>query len=756
MNPWLIEEKRYTPKDELFRETVFTLANGYMATRGTLEEGHAVPEVRSYFGTYVAGIFDKYSKNYQAIVNLPDFFASTLAVSGETMKMNAGKVADYRRVLDMKEGTLSRCLTWTNSRGQSTAVAITRFISKADPHLAVLRYRLTPLNYSGEVTLESVLDSRVTNIDFHISGYQLRDEKYHFIDERVDTSALPRGGSMTVRTRTTKHAICEAFQVQSFTEGRAVASRSTTCRDARTLAHTCRLKVARGRVYDLVKTVAVYTSNDGLKNLTAAATAKVKAAETAGYEKLLAAHTAAWHKAWETSDIAIAGNARDEQAVRFNLYHVIQMGNKENPRVNIGSRGLTSEMHYGNCFWDTELFIMPFFIYADPETARALVKYRYLTLETAREKAKKLWFKGAMYPWMSSWPGHEQADYWEYANIAVHIVSDVAYGLMHYYKATGDTRFMLDCGLEMLIETARFWASRVDWNERRNGYAINLVKGPNEYAITNNNTYTNWSARWNLEAAVEILSWAKRRHPRELAKVARKVKLSAQEPKDWAKIAAKIVINHDAKRDLYIEDDTFLDKPTVDLKKLKPGKAISTEMGWTWDTIIRHRVVKQADVLLLMYLHRDGFSRKQLQRAWDFYEPLTLHDSSLSYNTHCIVASELGEMKKSYEYFQQTVRLDLDDVMANVFLGIHSANAGGAWQCVANGFCGMRVTADGVSFTPHLPPSWREVTFRFFYQGHRFKVAVCAQQARIELEQVDPQGAPVAIKGNRIFVGKDR
>ena len=392
---------------------------------------------------------------------------------------------------------------------------------------------------------------------------------------------------------------------------------------------------------------------------------------------------------------------------------------------------------------------MPFFIYSDPPTARALAQYRHLTLPAARDKAKSQWLNGAMFPWMSSWPGKEQADYWEYANIAVHIVSDVAYGLMHYYRVSGDATFMLECGLEILIETARFWASRVDYSEARQAYVLTLVKGPDEYGIVSNNTYTNWNARWNLIQARKMVNWAREKHRAAFDALCRKIGFDVAEMEEWSKIIDKMFINHDKARDLYIEDDSLFEKKPVDLKKLKPGKKITTELGHPWDMLLRMRIIKQADVLLLMCLHRQDFTLQQVKNAWDAYEPITLHDSSLSYNTHSIVANELGMKEKSDEYFQQTARLDLEDVMENVFLGIHSANAGGTWQCVVNGFAGMRLFDDRLEFNPRLPERWKKMEFKVCFRGNIFNVSV--EKDRAAITHVKGSGTPFRIDKNKII-----
>ncbi|MFH0952873.1 MAG: glycosyl hydrolase family 65 protein [Verrucomicrobiota bacterium] len=746
---WLIEETRHTPDKELYWETIFALSNGYMAARGALDENHFCPRIRSCFGTYVAGIFDKYYGDYQAIVNLADFFNAVVHVNGEQLDLTQGTLEQYHRWLDMYNGVLVRRFVWSNAKGQKTEFEITRFISKADPHLAVQHYRFKPLNYAGEIRIMNVLDGNVSNIDFHVSGYQLRDEKYFFLDEAHEAAGLGDGGYLVLRTKKTEHRVCELFKFALASGGKPLERRTSVETKPRCLSSTAVFQAAQGTEYTFLKAIAVYTSNDGVQDLQRAAAEKAGEALGKGFERLLDEHARAWNECWATSDVRIEGDERDQRNVRFNIYHLIQMGNRNNPRVNIGSRGLTSEMHYGNCFWDTELFILPFFIYSEPAAARSLVQYRHLTLPAAREKARTQWLQGAMFPWMSSYPGKEQADYWEYANIAVHIVSDVAYGLMHYYRATGDADFMLQGGLEVLIETARFWASRVDYSEAKQAYVLTLVKGPDEYGIVNNNTYTNWNARWNLIQARQMVNWAREKHRGAFDELSRKIHFDPAEMNEWSKIIEKMHINYDARQDLYIEDDSLFDKKPADLKKLKPGKKITTEMGHPWDLLLRLRIVKQADVLLLMYLHRNDFTQQQVENAWKAYEPITLHDSSLSYNTHSIIANELGLKEKSDEYFQQTARLDLEDVMENVFLGIHSANAGGTWQCVVNGFGGMRLFDDRLEFHPRLPDRWKKLAFHVCFRGSLFSVTVEKNRASIALERGG--AAPCRIEQNKIF-----
>jgi trehalose/maltose hydrolase-like predicted phosphorylase len=748
---WLIEEEGFDPERELYWETVFALSNGYMAARGTPGENHAVTGIRSYFGTYVAGIFDKYSGDYQSIVNLADFFQMEISINGELVSPAEGMVDNYRRHLDMQNGLLVRRFTWVGGNGQRTSVEITRFISRTDLHLAVQHVRLKPLDDAAEIRIENTLDGNVANIDFHVSGYQLRDEKYYFIADEHEAGHLDNGSWLTLRTKSTGHRISELFACACAIDGDPCTPENETETNKRLVRNRHSITVNKDSECTFYKTIAVHTSNDEPQtgDLVSAAQQTAEAALANGYEDILQAHCDAWKKLWNVCNMEIEGNERDQRNVRFNIFHLIQMGTRGNTRINIGSRGLTSEMHYGNCFWDTEIFILPFFIYTDPDTARALVQYRHRTLPEARAKARSQWLEGAMFPWMSSWPGKEQADYWEYANIAIHIVSDVVYGLMHYCEATGDRELLMNEGLELLVETARFWTSRVDYSPEKEAYVLNVVKGPNEYAIADNNTYTNWNARWNLATAASIISSVREDNPERYAELLRDLDLKDDEPQRWDEVAGNMYIHYDEDQELYAEDDAIFSMKPADLKKLKPGKKITTELGLPWDMLLRLKIVKQADVLLLMFLHREQFTREQLEKAWDYYEPITLHDSSLSYNTHSIIANELGNREKSYDYFQQTARLDLEDVMANVFLGIHAANAGGTWMCVLNGFAGMRREENVLRFEPHLPDSWNRLRFKVYFHGNLFAVTIEGEKVTITLE--GDEVTPCRIEENRII-----
>ena len=371
-NEWWIEETAYNPEKELLMETLFALSNGYMSCRGTLEEAENYPDIKKYPGTYAAGIFDKYSKDYQAIVNLPSLFNTPISLQGKPLKALDSCTQNYLRYLDMYNGTLVRKFTWTGRNNEKIEFEFTRFISKADPHLAVLRININPVSFSGKLIIDSVLDGNISNIDFHISGYQLRDEKYFFIDNEHEKSKWENGGCLTLKTKTTRQKITQGFKVQIAENGKKIPFRSHYQFKDRYLNLSTFLRLKKGNRYSFTKMISIYTSNDQVRDLPKAVEETLDRAQQKGYEDLLKNHCDEWNRIWEFSDIKITGNETDQRNIRFNIFHFIQMGNKNNPYVNIGSRGLTSEMHYGNCFWDTELFILPFSFIRIPETAKAL------------------------------------------------------------------------------------------------------------------------------------------------------------------------------------------------------------------------------------------------------------------------------------------------------------------------------------------------------------------------------------------------
>jgi len=744
--PWHVVETPYQPVESIYWETVCTLANGYMGSRGCPEEGFPA-EMETYPGTYVAGVFDSFEGHLVELVNIPGFFDAAIRVGNETMAPTRGQVTDYARTLDMGEGWLERRFTWESPGGLKTSFLFQRFLSAASPHLACLRIRVTPVNHARPIVIRTVLDGDAFNRrqrDWPPLKTVIRNDHLDWV--AGGRYAQDRGW-LLVRTKTTGVHIAEAARIVPL--GRA---RVRTDRAGRQVIQTASFAARRGETVGIDKFVSVWTSRDAKPGrIGGLATRDVAAASRAGLDALLAAHAARWRERWEAMDIRIDGDPGAQQGIRFNLFQLSGANARDNAGVNLAAKLLSHTRYKGNCFWDTEIFMFPFFVYTDPHAARTLLRYRYRMLPAARRLAKEHWLPGAMYPWMSAHDGSEQCDSWEYGGCEIHITADVAYAFDQYLRATGDEVFFAKHAAEVFIETARFWAGRVAWSTRRKRYTLLSVKGPDEYcSITNNNMFTNYLACRNLELAEQAVDRMRSRHPREWKRLAARIGFRPGEVAQWRNVRRKMYFNWDRKRDLLIQDDTFLDKEPDDLRKYAARTKALVEI-MPYERIMRVRLLRQTDVVLLMYLLNESFTKHQKAVAYDYCEPMTTHDSSLSYNTHSIVAAELGRVEAAYEYFRKSCRLDLADELGTAKSGIHGASLGGTWQTVVNGFGGLRVTEAGMlSLRPLLPAHWTGLSFRVAFRGRRIEVRVTPSGTSLVLLSGDP--LTVLLDGKKVPV----
>jgi trehalose/maltose hydrolase-like predicted phosphorylase len=459
-----------------------------------------------------------------------------------------------------------------------------------------------------------------------------------------------------------------------------------------------------GKEYVFDKFTAVFSSRDNAQEpLQEAREAAVKA-RSEGFDRLHKRNCDSWRSRWEVSDITIEGDDLSQQGIRYNIFQLIQACDHDNQFVSIGARGLTHSRYKGCYFWDADIFMLPFFLYTNPKAAESLVKYRYNTLEGARENARAQNLEGARYAWMCTSDGLEQCGTWDIGLSEVHVTADVAYAVNKYAEAAGGEDFMADFGAEILIETARYWKSRFTYDEESDSYNLLFVKGPNEYGgVTSNNTYTVFMAINNFKAAEHAVKLLESKYPHKLSLLKDKLCFNDKEIEAWKDISGKVNINYDAARKLYIEDDTFLKLEPCDIRNLKEGNRASYHKV-CFDRLQRYRVLKQADVLLLMQLLPRLFSEEEKKAAWEMYEPITLHDSSLSYGTHASLAANLGLVDKAYDYFVKCVRYNLDDIMGNTGReGLHMASMGSAWYAVVMGFGGVTMEDGEIRIHPSPP-----------------------------------------------------
>jgi trehalose/maltose hydrolase-like predicted phosphorylase len=711
-NNWLVRESGFDPQALHHRETVFTIGNGYLGTRGTFEEGY--PGDRA--ATLVHGVFDDVPLVVTELANAPNWLPFILFVDGERFRMDRGTVLSYRRELDLRTGVLTRTVRWRSPAGRTVDLMIERFASLADRHLLGLRYRVTALDFEGALDFRAALDGHVDN-----DGY------VHW--RSADQGAVgQRTVYLHVRARSSGIELCQACHL-SVSGGSGVTYTRLDCEGAPAAA--ARLAVQPGEQVTADKLVALVTSRED-DDVCGAALSRLEAAVARGYDELRSANDVAWEAEWEACNVTIEGDDEADLALRYSLFQLLVAAPRHDERASIPAKSLSGFGYRGHVFWDTEIFILPFFTYTRPRIARNLLLYRYHTLPGARRKARENGYEGAMFAWESAdsgdettprWvpgPGGELIRIWP-GDIEHHITADVAYAVMQYWRVTGDDDFMRDCGAEVVLDTARFWGSRVEWNGTRGRYEINDVIGPDEYHDhVDNNVYTNRLARWNLEAALEALAWLRREYPEKAAELESRLDLTPGRLAHWADVIGCLYVLHDPETGLMEQFEGFFDLNDVDLADYEP-RSTSMQFLLGIEETQRYQVIKQPDVLMLLYLLADRVDPKVLRVNWDYYTPRTdlTYGSSLGPAIQALLAAWLGEPEVAHGHFLHAARTDLEDVRGNTAEGIHAATAGGLWQAAVFGFAGLRLSGEGYTVDPHLPAHWRRLSFSFRCRGER-------------------------------------
>jgi len=622
----------------------------------------------------------------------------------------------------MKEGYLKRTFHAKTTKGKEVDVEAVRFCSMVDDETGVIRYTITPVNFSGPITITSFIDGDVKNKD---SNY---DEK--FWDE-VSKGSWSDGGYIQMRTRKTgfevatgqKFTVSQNGPIQSIEKEKYVASE-------------IKLDAFQGQAITLTKYAANLSSQNYPANTLVAELEKtLKAISAKGFEKMLAEQAEAWDKKWQHNDIIIEGDASAQQAIRFNIFQLNQTYTGEDDRLNIGPKGFTGEKYGGSTYWDTEAYCVPFYLAtADQKVTRNLLLYRYKQLGKAIDNAKLLGFKdgAALYP-MVTMDGTECHNEWEITFEEIHRNGAIAYAIFNYVRYTGDEQYLVDYGLEVLIAIARFWAQRVNWSEDKQQYVMLGVTGPNEYENNvNNNWYTStlatWCMKYTLEVAEKVEAADKTRFDALVARI------NFDKQKESAKfrdIIEKMYYGYDAELGIFLQQDGYLDKEQILVKDL-PASERPLNQKWSWDRILRSCYIKQADVLQGLYFFEENYDIDTIRRNYDFYEPRTVHESSLSPCVHAIIAAKLGDEARAYEFYLRTSRLDLDDYNNDTEDGCHITSMAGTWMSVVEGFGGMRVRDGKLSFDPFLPEKWQSFSFKVGFRGTSLKVTVRKEQVSID------------------------
>ncbi|WP_238653255.1 glycoside hydrolase family 65 protein [Paenibacillus piscarius] len=751
IDEWSIIEESFDPQTQEISESIFSIGNGYMGGRANFEEQYSGHSLQ---GSYMAGVYypDKtrvgwwkngYPEYFAKVLNSTNWIGINIELDGTPLDLAECTVSEFRRVLNMKEGTLSRSFTATTQEGKELKVESIRIVSMARHEIGAIRYSLMPLNFSGLITITPYLDGDVKNKD---SNY---DEKFW---NEVEKKAGPAGGHLTLKTKKLDFHVTSAFAFDILLNGEPVTAEAEVLEQEKYVGSKVTVPVASGGQLVIYKYAANVTSrNYGLGQLVDAAHTALQSAQEAGFVALLAEQAAAWGDKWKESDIIIEGDVSAQQAIRFNIFQLNQTYTGEDDRLNIGPKGFTGEKYGGSTYWDTEAYCVPFYLStADASIARNLLIYRYKHLEKAKENARKLGYrKGALYP-MVTMNGEECHNEWEITFEEIHRNGAIAYAIYNYVNYTGDKAYLGQYGLEVLVEISRFWEERVHYVAHKDKYVMLGVTGPNEYENNvNNNWYTNRIAAWTMEYTLEALAYLQEQEPSRYAELADKLELLETETAQWNEIIGKMYYPADEERGIFLQQDGFLDKEIIQVKDVSPEN-LPLNQKWSWDRILRSCFIKQADVLQGLYFLGDRYDLETKKRNFDFYEPITVHESSLSPCIHAILACELGYKEKAYEMYLRTSRLDLDNYNNDTEDGCHTTSMAGTWMSVVHGFGGLRVLNDRLVLNPSNPGHWTSYSFKIMFRGSRLKVTVTDAQVTVSNETEVP--AALTIHGKEYTV----
>lgn len=739
---WQIIEEGFDPHNNKISESVFSIGNGRMGQRANFEEDYSGDTLR---GSYVAGVYypDKtrvgwwkngYPEYFAKVLNAPNWIGIHVSIDSQKLDIARCKVENFRRVLDMRTGLLSRSFAATFPDGKKIKVDSKRFCSMAHGEIGAIRYSITPLNFSSKATLSIYADADVVNKD---ANY---DEKFW---EEVYKEASEGRAIVTAQTKKTFYHVTTGIHYVIETDGKVASpDRINVEKREKYAGNVVQMNLEEGKETVIYKYAAVLSSENHPKGeLVARCHQVLDEAVEKGFDTLFTDHARVWEHKWEECDITIEGDIAAQQGIRFNIFQLTQTYTGEDERLNIGPKGFTGEKYGGSTYWDTEAYCLPFYMStAEQKVARNLLVYRYKHLQKAIENAQKLGFTdgAALYP-MVTMNGEESHNEWEITFEEIHRNGAIAYAIFDYIRYTGDEKYLTEYGLEVLIAISRFWAQRANWSSHKNRYVILGVTGPNEYENNvNNNWYTNTIAVWTLNYTMEAIAFVKKDDKARFQEIVKKTGFKeADEVKKWQEIAEKMFYPEDEKRGLFLQQDGFLDKELMKVTDLRPEDR-PINQKWSWDRILRSCFIKQADVLQGLYFFEERFDIASIRTNFDFYEPMTVHESSLSPCVHAILASRLGYKQKAYEFYLRTARLDLDDYNNDTEEGCHITSMAGTWLSVTKGFGGMRVKDGKLSFNPFLPEQWNSYSFRIEFRGRVIKVKVSKNGTQTLLESGEP------------------
>jgi maltose phosphorylase len=735
---WSIIEEGFDAERVKSSESLFSIGNGAMGQRANFEEHYSG---ETFQGSYIAGIYypDKtkvgwwkngYPEYFAKVLNAPNWIGIDIEINGENLDLaKCQSVSNFRRELNMKEGIYYRSFEATLANGTEISVKVRRFLSLELDEVGVINYEIKVLNSDAKIVFKPYVDAGVHNEDANW------EEKFW---EPISAKHTNNDAFVTARTFKTHFTATTFMQNSILLEGSNLSIAPVSVNESKEkIQFTYEVAVAKGQTTTIQK-IGGYSVSLNHENTIIGAKNSIAKALEIGISQLTENQKEAWAKIWEMSDITIDGDVKAQQGIRFNIFQLNQTYLGKDSRLNIGPKGFTGEKYGGSTYWDTEAYCIPFYMATkDQQVARNLLAYRYNQLGKAIENAEKLGFKNgaALYP-MVTMNGEECHNEWEITFEEIHRNGAIAFAIFNYYRFTGDYSYITEKGLEVLIGIARFWNQRATFSAPKNKYVILGVTGPNEYENNvNNNFYTNYIAKWCINYAIEQINKIETEYPSDFVRIMNKVNLNDAELQSWKNTADNMYFPYSEEHGVYLQQDGFLDKELITVANLdKSQRPINQK--WSWDRILRSPYIKQADTLQGFYFFEDHFTKEELEKHFDFYEPFTVHESSLSPCVHSIQAAVLGRMEQAYTFYLRTSRLDLDDYNKEVEEGLHITSMAGTWMSIVEGFGGMRVKNNQLHFEPKIPAQWN---------GYSFKVNFRNAIVKVEVKQ---EGTNISIEGN--------
>lgn len=715
---WILKERKLVPEQLNYKETTFTIGNGYLGTRGSFEEDYP----GSNAATLINGVYDDVPVYLTELANCPNWLPLNITVGSEEFRLDRGEILSYERKLDLSCGLLTRKVRWRSPKGRTLDIKFERFASMADKHVLAIRLSITPINFDGDIKVLSSIDGTPENEGFN-----------HFVI--LEQGYTKKNNSVWLQCRTRKSKIELGMASKLVVHNSTRNPQNASVPEVPALAAKIKgEKGVTGKTYTFEKLVTVVTSRESLQPLKEA---QEKLSRLPDFEQLLKDQQEAWKEIWEKSDVVIEGNRESQLIVRYNLFQLLIAAPRDDERVSIPAKNLSGFGYRGHVFWDTEFFMLPYLIHTQPQIARNILTYRYHTLPGAKRKAIHYGYRGAMYAWESADTGDEVTPRWgmsgePYAEDLrvwcrereIHISAVIAFACWWFWYSTNDHEWMRDYGAEIILETALFWSSRVDYDAINERWSIRGVIGPDEYHDNvDDNAFTNQLVQINFESALEVLVWLQEKYPEKAEELIDKLEITPKRRSRWKDIQDNIWIPFDEKTGLVEQFDGYFKLKDLNLEDMEPRtRSMQSILGM--EGANDWQIIKQPDVLMLLilmgaYPKGDQYSKEVIRKNWEYYTPRTdiSYGSSLGPGMQALVAAELGMVDEVYDNLKLSALVDLEDNRGNTDEGIHGASCGNIWQAVIFGIAGVHITEDGPKANPNFPPGWTRLKFKLHWRG---------------------------------------